>query len=90
MEIIQSVECLMGESWTCGAGLHSLGANSFIILRLVVKLVLYINSAYYRPLLLDLLTPYFAPAQPLSFGTRLLTSGSEQEPVKILAGVTAT
>ena len=42
------VECLIAG---CGAPLHSLGANSFIILRWAVKLLVYINSGYYRPLL---------------------------------------
>ena len=59
------VECLIAG---CGAALHSLGANSFIILRWAVKLLVYINSGYYRPLprgegWLTPDTPYFEQLQ---------------------------
>ena len=59
------VECLIAGY---GAALHSLGANSFIILRWAVKLLVYINSGYYRPLprgegWLTPDTPYFEQLQ---------------------------
>ena len=58
----------MFDCWLWRAALHSLGANSFIILRWVVKLLVYINSGYYRPLpwgdhWLTPDTPYFEQLQ---------------------------
>ena len=59
----------MFDCWLWRAALHSLGANSFIILRgRAVKLLVYINSGYYRPLpwgepWLTPNTPYFEQLQ---------------------------